>query len=158
MRRRRAGSPAGPRISIRLGKRAGAGLRHIDRVALRAGLDADLVIERGPAGLSARILRILVDQRPRRIRGRVGDGLYWSLRSSGVSTEAASDYLKALATKLDVGADLGPDDRFDLVIAHRRAATGEEQSGPLLYAGVQRIGARPDPDVAVERRRASRLV
>ena len=136
------GLDGGTSISIRLGKRAGPGLRNIDRIALRAGLDTDLVIERGAAGLEARTIRILVDQRPRRIRGRVGDGLYWSLRSSGVSPERASDYLKALATRIDVGG-LGPDDRFDLVIAHRRAATGEEQSGPLLYAGVRRLAAKP---------------
>jgi murein DD-endopeptidase MepM/ murein hydrolase activator NlpD len=60
-----------------------------------------------------------------------------------VSPQAAGDYLQALATRLDVGADLGPDDRFDLVIAHRRAATGEEQSGPLLYAAVNRMGRAP---------------
>ncbi len=136
------GLDAGTNVAIRLGKRAGPGLREINRIALRAGLDTDLIIERGAAGLEARTIRILVDQRPRRIRGRVGDGLYWSLRSSGVSPERASDYLKALATRIDVGS-LGPDDRFDLVIAHRRAATGEEQSGPLLYAGVQRFAGTP---------------
>jgi murein DD-endopeptidase MepM/ murein hydrolase activator NlpD len=136
------GLDAGTMITIRLGKRDGA-TRLVDRVALRAGLDSELVIERGAAGLGARTIRILVDQRPRRIRGRVGDGLYWSLRASGVSPQAASDYLKALATRIDVGADLGPDDRFDLVIAHRRAATGEEQSGPLLYAGVERFAGAP---------------
>ena len=136
------GLDGGTNIAIRLGKRTGAGLRSVDRIALRAGLDTDLIIERGASGLAARTIRILVDQRPRRIRGRVGDGLYWSLRSSGVSPERASDYLQALATRLDVGS-LGPDDRFDLVIAHRRAATGEEQSGALLYAGVQRFAGTP---------------
>lgn len=137
------GLDPGTNIAIRLGKRVGAGQRSVERIALRAGLDTDLLIERGPAGLDARAIRIRVDNRPRRIRGRVGDGLYWSLRASGVSAQAAGDYLKALATRLDVGADLGPDDRFDLVIAHRRAATGEEQSGPLLYAGVERFGGAP---------------
>ena len=137
------GLDPGTPIAIRLGKRGSAGHRAVERIALRAGLDSDLVIERSGAGLVARTVRILVDAKPRRIRGRVGDGLYWSLRSSGVSAAAAADYLKALATRLDVGADLGPDDRFDLVIAHRRAATGEEQSGPLLYAGVQRLGGAP---------------
>ena len=136
------GLDGGTSISIRLGQRAGAGLRTVDRIGLRAGLDTDLIIERTPSGLTARTIRILVDQRPRRIRGRVGDGLYWSLRASGVSPETAADYLQALATKLDVGA-LGPDDRFDLVIAHRRAATGEEQSGALLYAGVRRFDGAP---------------
>ena len=138
-----SGLDGGTEIAIRLGRRAGPGLRSIERIALRAGLDTDLVIERSGGVLAARTIRILVDTAPRRIRGRVGDGLYWSLRASGVSPETASDYLKALATKLDVGADLGPDDRFDLVIAHRRAATGEEQSGPLLYAGIERFTGAP---------------
>ena len=137
------GLDGGTEIAIRLGRRAGPGLRSIERIALRAGLDTDLVIERSGGVLAARTIRILVDTAPRRIRGRVGDGLYWSLRASGVSPETAGDYLKALATKLDVGADLGPDDRFDLVIAHRRAATGEEQSGPLLYAGIERFTGAP---------------
>ncbi len=137
------GLDAGRAIAIRLGRRGGSGARAVDRLALRIGLDVDLVIERGASGLTARATRILVDQRPRRLRGRIGDGLYWSLRASGVSPEAASDYLQALATRLDVGSDLSPDDRFDLVIAHRRAATGEEQSGPLLYAGVERSGGAP---------------
>ena len=137
------GLDPGTRIVIRLGRRDGGGQRAIERISLRAGLDTDLVIDRGAGGLAARTIRIIVDAKPRRIRGRVGDGLYWSLRSSGVSAVAAADYLKALATRLDVGADLGPDDRFDLVIAHRRAATGEEQSGPLLYAGIQRFGGAP---------------
>ena len=138
-----SGLAGGTEIAIRLGRREGPGLRSIERIALRAGLDTDLIIERSGGVLTARAIRILVDQRPRRIRGRVGDGLYWSLRASGVSPETASDYLKALATKIDVGADLGPDDRFDLVIAHRRSATGEEQSGPLLYAGIERFTGAP---------------
>jgi len=137
------GIDPGTGIALRLGRREPGGLRSVERVALRAGMDFKLLITRGAGGLGATTTRIAVDQRPRRIRGRVGDGLYWSLRSSGVSTEIATDYLKALATRLDVGADLGPYDRFDLVIAHRRAATGEERSGPLLYAGIERFGGSP---------------
>ncbi len=137
------GIDPGTAISARLGEREPGGLRNVNRVALRAGIDLNLVIERTAVGFGITATRIAVDQRPRRIRGRVGDGLYWSLRASGVSTEAAADYLKALATRLDVGADLAPDDRFDLVIAHRRAATGEERSGPLLYAGIERFTGGP---------------
>ena len=137
------GLDPGTPIALRLGKREPGGLRSIDRIALRVGLDLDLLIRRGPAGLTGAASRIAVDSRPRRIRGRVGDGLYWSLRASGVSPQAARDYLTALATRLDVGADLGPDDRFDLVIANRRTAAGEERSGPLLYAGIERFGGSP---------------
>ena len=34
------------------------------------------------------------------------------------------------------------DDRFDLIIEHRRAATGETETGTLLYAGLERAGGR----------------
>jgi len=94
-------------------------------------------------GLQLSTSRIAVDNRPLRIRGRVGDGLYWALRASGVSPQSAGEYLRALATQIDVGSQLGPDDRFDLIIANRRAATGENQEGPLLYAGIDRNGAPP---------------
>jgi murein DD-endopeptidase MepM/ murein hydrolase activator NlpD len=137
------GLDPGTAIALRLGKREPGGLRRVDRIALRVGLDLDLLIARGPAGLTGSATRIAVDSRPRRIRGRVGDGLYWSLRASGVSPQGARDYLTALATRLDVGADLGPDDRFDLVIANRRTAAGDERSGPLLYAGIERFGGSP---------------
>ena len=40
---------------------------------------------------------------PMRIRGRVGDGLYWSLRAAGASPQVAAQYLSALATEIDVG-------------------------------------------------------
>ena len=137
------GLDPGTAISLRLGKRDPSGLRPVERLALRVGMDLDLTIVATSAGLQAQASRIAIDSRPRRIRGRVGDGLYWSLRSSGVSPAAARDYLAALATRIDVGADLGADDRFDLVIAHRRSATGQESSGPLLYAGIQRLAGPP---------------
>ncbi|MDQ3144632.1 MAG: M23 family metallopeptidase [Pseudomonadota bacterium] len=137
------GIDPGTAIAVRLGRREPGGLRGVDRIALRAGIDANLLVERSAAGLGLTATRIAVDQRPRRIRGRVGDGLYWSLRASGVSSQAAADYLKALATRIDVGADLAPHDRFDLIVAHRRAATGEERSGPLLYAGIERFTGGP---------------
>lgn len=69
---------------------------------------------------------------PIRIRGAVGDGLYWSLRSAGASPQVAADYLAALATEIDVG-EVAPSDSFDLVL-------GSDHS--LLYAGLGRIGQR----------------
>ena len=66
---------------------------------------------------------------PQRIRGRVGDGLYWSLRAAGASAEVAAQYLAALATEIDVGA-VGPMDGFDMVLGGNRQ---------LLYAGLDRV-------------------
>jgi murein DD-endopeptidase MepM/ murein hydrolase activator NlpD len=69
---------------------------------------------------------------PIRIRGRVGDGLYWSLRAAGASPQVAAAYLAALATEIDVGADIGTSDSFDLVLG---------DGANLLYAGLDRVGA-----------------
>src|SRR5439155_17743723 len=69
---------------------------------------------------------------PLRITGRVGDGLYWSLRAAGASPQVAAQYLAALASEIDVG-DVAPNASFDLVL------------GPgtdLLYAGLARAGER----------------
>jgi len=69
---------------------------------------------------------------PIRVRGRVGDGLYWSLRAAGATPEVAAQYLAALATEIDVGADVSPYDAFDLVLGRNRE---------LLYAGLDRTAA-----------------
>jgi murein DD-endopeptidase MepM/ murein hydrolase activator NlpD len=68
---------------------------------------------------------------PMRIRGRVGDGLYWSLRAAGASPQVAAQYLAALATEIDVG-DVSPSDGFDMVLGPDRK---------LLYAGLSRAMA-----------------
>jgi murein DD-endopeptidase MepM/ murein hydrolase activator NlpD len=67
---------------------------------------------------------------PLRIRGRVGDGLYWSLRAAGASPQVAAEYLEALATEIDVG-DVDQNATFDLVLG---------SNSDLLYAGLNRIG------------------
>src|SRR4051812_40686842 len=41
----------------------------------------------------------IVSNNPLRIRGRVGDGLYWSLRAAGASPQVAAQYLAAVATQ-----------------------------------------------------------
>jgi murein DD-endopeptidase MepM/ murein hydrolase activator NlpD len=68
---------------------------------------------------------------PLRIRGRVGDGLYWSLRAAGASPQVAAQYLAALATEIDVG-DVSSSDGFDMVLGPDRQ---------LLYAGLSRAMA-----------------
>ncbi len=67
---------------------------------------------------------------PLRIRGRVGDGLYWSLRAAGASPAVAAQYLAALATEVDVG-DVAPSSSFDMVLG---------AGANLLYAGLSRAG------------------
>lgn len=133
------GVSPGTSISIRLGRRSPSGVRPIERIALRAGLDLNVSLTGAAEGLRVAVSKIAVDHRPLRIRGRVGDGLYWALRASGVSPQAAGEYLRAIGSQLDVGEGIGPEDRFDLIVANRRAATGESQEGPLLYAAIDRM-------------------
>jgi murein DD-endopeptidase MepM/ murein hydrolase activator NlpD len=72
-----------------------------------------------------------------RVSGAVTDGLYWSLRDAGVSPRIAADYLHALSSRIDVGSDVEPFDRFDLVLSR---TAGQ----PLLYAAIHRADG---PDV-----------
>ncbi|CAA9494396.1 MAG: Phage endopeptidase [uncultured Sphingomonas sp.] len=127
----------GTSVAIILGE-AGASGRRVQQVSLRAGLDLKLTVQRGGGGLALVRTAIPIDTAPLRIRGRVGGGLYWSLRSAGASPEVAAAYLQALATAVEVGSEVAADDRFDLVLANRRAASGESIAGPLLYAGLER--------------------
>ena len=127
----------GTSVEVTLGAREGR-TRRIESVVLAAGMGMNLRLVRGEGGLQLIKQTVPVDTTPLRVRGRVGDGFYWSLRAAGVSPQTAAEYLQALATEIDVGSDVSMDDRFDLVIASRRAASGERQVGPLLYAGIDR--------------------
>jgi murein DD-endopeptidase MepM/ murein hydrolase activator NlpD len=131
----------GTDMSVTLGRKEAAGQRSVEKLVVRTGLDMRMMIERGNAGLILTKLPIAVDRSPIRIRGRAGDGLYWALRAAGASPQSAAEYLKALATEIDVG-EVAPDDRFDLVFANQHTATGENAAGPLLYAGLERSGQR----------------
>ena len=133
------GVAPGTSVSIRLGRRSPSGVRPVERIGLRAGLDLNLAVTGGASGLSLSASRVAVDSTPLRVRGRVGDGLYWALRASGVSSRTAGEYLRALGGQIDVGSEVGPNDRFDLIIANRRAASGESEEGPLLYAAIDRM-------------------
>jgi murein DD-endopeptidase MepM/ murein hydrolase activator NlpD len=82
-----------------------------------------------PVQAAAAPKAVAVPTGPLRIRGRVGDGLYWSLRAAGASPQVAAQYLAALATEIDVG-EVGPQDGFDLVLGGNRE---------LLYAGLDRV-------------------
>jgi murein DD-endopeptidase MepM/ murein hydrolase activator NlpD len=50
------------------------------------------------------------------------------------------EYLKTLDSQIDMEREVRAGDEFDIIIAYRRAATGERQAGQLLYAGVDRGG------------------
>jgi murein DD-endopeptidase MepM/ murein hydrolase activator NlpD len=147
----------GTQMDLLLGRRPAPGVpRPLDSLAFRARFDLELeltrpgvgtvsadgtpVIPSGPLALKRNIIR--VDETPLRVRGVVGGSLYRSMRQAGVPASAAQEYLKALDAQIDLAREVSPSDEFDIIIAYRRAATGERQAGQLLYAGVDR-GGRP---------------
>jgi len=83
---------------------------------------------------------IRVDDTPLRVRGKVGSSMYRSMRAAGVPASAVQDYLRALDDQIDMDREVRATDDFDIIIAYRRAATGERQAGQLLYAGIERAG------------------
>ena len=131
------GVKPGTPVAVTLGARTSGG-RAIERVKLHAGIGLELELVRQGGALALVRHQAAVDTRPLRVRGRVGDGFYWSLRAAGVSPQSAAEYLQALASEIDVGSEVAADDQFDLVISSRRAGSGERQLGFLLYAGIDR--------------------
>lgn len=133
----------GTRVSVTLGRRTSPVMpRPLDALSLRARLDLALDIKRYNGALTIREIPIMVDDTPLRIRGRVGGSLYASARAAGADPATIQSYLKVLAQQTSVETGVGADDRFDIVVAHRRAATGETETGKLLFAGLERAGGK----------------
>mgnify|MGYP003666322659 CR=1 FL=1 len=130
----------GTKIDITLGRRSSAEApRPLDHLQFRARFDLELALTRPGPGSALSLERkvIRVDDTPLRIRGRVGSSLYRSARAAGAPASAVQAYLKALGDHVDMDREIAADDTFDLIVAHRRAATGERQAGQLLFAGLE---------------------
>ncbi|MGI8943147.1 MAG: M23 family metallopeptidase [Qipengyuania sp.] len=135
----------GTKVDITLGRRETAtSPRPLEELNFRARFDLQLSIDRlgegGELSLTRRAIR--VDDTPLRIRGTVGPSLYRAARGAGAPASAVQSFLKTLGEQIDLDRQLGSNDTFDMIIAHRRAATGERQAGQLLYAGIER-GDKP---------------
>jgi murein DD-endopeptidase MepM/ murein hydrolase activator NlpD len=134
---------SGTRVHVTLGRRASLDMpRPLDVLSLRARLDLALEIRRANGALAMREIPIAVDDTPLRIRGRVGGSLYASARAAGADPATIQAYLKVLAQQTSVETGVRADDRFDIILAHRRAATGETETGKLLFAGLDRAGGK----------------
>ncbi len=138
---------AGTRVRMVLGRRANRNVpRPLDKLAVRARLELALEINRVDGALTLTRIPIAVDDTPLRIRGRVGGGLYRAARAAGADPATIQAYLKTLSSQVNIGSGIRADDEFDMIVAHRRAATGETETGALLYAGLVRSG-RKDIDM-----------
>ena len=132
---------SGTQVDITLGRRPAPGqARPLDALNFRARFDLELAIQRVDGNLALQRKPIRVDETPLRIRGIVGQSLYRSARAAGAPASAVQQYLKTLGEQLDMDRSVRSTDTFDIIIAHKRAATGERQAGQLLYAGIERGG------------------
>lgn len=131
----------GTRIDITLGRRPGPNApRPLDALSFRARFDLELEVLANNGNLSLRRNVIRVDDTPLRIRGTVGQSLYRSARAAGAPASAVQEFIKALDGQIDMDRSIRATDEFDLIVAYRRAATGERQAGKVLYAGIDRDG------------------
>ena len=130
----------GTPIAIVLGRRTSKDTpRPLESLDFRARFDLHLAVNRAGGGLALTRKSIAVDDTPLRIRGVVGASLYRSARAAGAPADVIQDYLKIIAGRTSL-TNIGANDEFDIIVAHRRAETGEVQTGSLLYAGIDRSG------------------
>ena len=130
----------GTPLDITLGARTpGMAQRPLERLTARARFDLSLALNRHGDGFTLTRTEIPVDATPLRIRGRVGASLFLSAQAAGAPPAAIQQYLQALDQNGALDA-LRPDDSFDLILAWQRAAGGQSQPGPLLYAGLDADG------------------
>ena len=132
----------GTAMQVMLGRRPNRSVaRPLEKLAFRARFDLALSITRSGRGFTVSRQAIAIDETPLRIQGLVGDSLYRSARAAGAPAKAVESYIRALAAQTDI-ASLGASDRFDIILEHRRAETGETQSGSLLFAGLNRASGK----------------
>ena len=134
----------GTRLSLTLGRRASKTMpRPLERLDMRARFDLAVTLTRAAEGMTLTRHPIAVDRTPLRIQGVVGASLYRAARAAGAPAKTVEAYIRAIATKLSIGSDVGPAATFDLVIDRERAATGETRLGNLQLAAITRPGGRP---------------
>ncbi|MGL4543665.1 MAG: peptidoglycan DD-metalloendopeptidase family protein, partial [Polymorphobacter sp.] len=128
----------GTAVDLVLGRRETTAVpRPLEKLGFRAAFDLRVEILRDAAGvLQLKRIPIAVDDTPLRISGTVGSNLGRAARSAGVPAGVVADYIQAMGYVIDMQRQIGKRDRFDMIVEHRRAETGETETGGLLYAGL----------------------
>ena len=131
----------GTRIALTLGRRPSKMVaRPLEKLEMRARFDLAVTLVRAGDALTLQRHPIAIDRTPLRLQGLVGSSLYRSARAAGAPAKAVEAYIRALATKLSIGRDIGAADSFDMVLDRERAATGEVRLGDVQMASIGRAG------------------
>jgi murein DD-endopeptidase MepM/ murein hydrolase activator NlpD len=132
----------GTTMDVTLGRRANRNMaRPLEALSFRARFDLKLSFKRIDGKLTLARMPIAIDETPLRIQGRVGSSLYRAARAAGAPARAVEAFIRAVASQINVGS-ISSDDRFDIILEHRRAETGETETGRLLYAGLDRANGK----------------
>lgn len=133
------GLKPGTELDLVLGRRESrADPRPLEFLAFRSAFDMKLQVARDASGgLQVKKIPIAVDNTPLRVTGMVGSSLHRAARAAGLPASVIADYVKQMSFVVDFQREVGGKDRFDFIVAHRRAETGEREFGQLLYAGLQ---------------------
>lgn len=128
----------GTSVNLVLGRRETKSVpRPLEFVAYRAAFETKMQIRRSADGiLQAKAIPIRIDDTPLRVTGVVGTSLERAARAAGLPAQVVSEYMRQLGYAMDVHRDVNRRDRFEMIVAHRRAETGETRMGELLYAGL----------------------
>ena len=137
--------PTGTLFDLVLGRRETKTVpRPLESLAFRAAFDLKLMVARTAAGaLALTRIPIAIDTTPLDIRARVGSSLQRAARDAGAPAPIVGQFIKLLSYRLDFERDVHVADRFDLLLDHKRAATGEAITGGLIYARLDRSQGAP---------------
>lgn len=137
--------PAGARFELVLGRRDTKAVpRPLESLSVRAAFDLKLAVARGADGtLGITRIPIAIDDTPLSLSARVGGSLARAARGLGAPGGVIAEFTRLLSHRLDFERDVRGRDRFTIVLEHRRAATGETQTGGLLYARLDRSKGDP---------------
>ncbi|WP_353216015.1 M23 family metallopeptidase [Sandarakinorhabdus sp.] len=132
-------NPGSGRAELVLGRRETRSVpRPLEQLALRAAFDLKVEISRRDGELALKRIPIAVDQTPLRVEGVAGRSLNRTLRSAGIPSGQAAEFVKHMRYIVDFQRGLGKSDRFDIIIEQDRAETGEVRHGKLLFGALTR--------------------
>ena len=133
-----SGVKPGADLKIILGRRESrADPRPLEFLAFRAAFETKVEIARAAGGeLRLKKIPIRIDNTPLRVTGVIGNSLDKAARAAGIPAHIIAEYRRQMSYAIDLGRDVGRRDKFEMIVANRRAETGESEMGGLLYAGL----------------------
>ena len=125
-------------IDLVLGRRETKSVpRPLESLAFRAAFDLRLELTRAENGaLNLKRIPIAIDETPLRVTGAVGGSLARAAKAAGLPAPVVAEAIQQLGYVVDFQHGVGRRDKFTLLVEHKRAETGETQTGNLIYASL----------------------